>query len=131
VEEEVTQPDAPLQASDVTTVASEAQALVQAETHETAYSPPSSQVAYFHNPKPNYPPAARRRGMEGLVELIVQVDSSGRPIKIDIKHSSGFDVLDREALKSVWRWRFEPARRAGMAVAGEVIVPVRYRLDQG
>jgi len=96
---------------------------------EDSYVPPSSNVAYYHNPKPRYPNAARRRGMEGVVELRVMVDSRGNPAAIEIKQSSGFQVLDREAVKAVWQWRFQAAKRAGMAVAGEVIVPLRYQLD--
>jgi len=96
---------------------------------EESYVPPSSNVAYFHNPKPRYPGAAKRRGMEGVVELRVMVDSSGQPTTMEVKQSSGFQVLDREAIKAVWQWRFQAAKRAGVAVAGEVIVPVRFQLD--
>lgn len=101
----------------------------QAAIAEETYVPPSSNVAYFHNPKPRYPMAAKRRGMEGVVELRVMVDSRGNPAAIEIKQSSGFQVLDREAIKAVWQWRFQAAKRGGLAVAGEVIVPVRYQLD--
>lgn len=96
---------------------------------EEIYVPPSSNVAYHHNPKPYYPSAAKRRGMEGVVELWVMVDSHGQPVGIEVKKSSGFRVLDREAIKAVWQWRFQPAKRAGIAIAGEVVVPVRYLLD--
>ncbi len=100
----------------------------EAIASEELYLPPSSNVAYYQNPKPHYPMAAKRRGMEGVVELRVMVDSRGTPVTIEIKLSSGFQVLDREAIKAVWQWRFQAAKRAGMAVAGEVIVPVRYQL---
>ncbi len=95
-----------------------------------SYAPPSSQIAYGSNPKPNYPQAAKRRGMAGVVELLVLVDEKGAVVTVDLKHSSGFGVLDREALKAVAQWRFEAARRGGVAVAEEVIVPIRFRLDE-
>ena len=101
----------------------------QASIVEEPYVPPSINVAYYHNPKPRYPKAAKRRGMEGVVELQVTVDSRGNPAAIEIKQSSGFQVLDREAIKAVWQWRFQAAKRGGLAVVGEVIVPVRYQLD--
>jgi len=115
----------------IATVAEPVEALQprQAVIAEESYVPPSSNVAYYHNPKPRYPMAAKRRGMEGVVELRVMVDSRGNPAAIEIKQSSGFQVLDREAIKAVWKWRFQAAKRAGLAVAGEVIVPVRYQLD--
>lgn len=97
---------------------------------EGNYTPPSSQTAYGLNPKPNYPEAVRRRGIEGVVQLQVLVDERGVPMAVDIKKSSGFSALDREAFKAVSRWRFEPARRAGVAVAGEVVVPVRFSLEE-
>lgn len=96
---------------------------------EPIYTPPSSSVAYHHNPRPHYPRAAKHRGMEGTVELLVAVDSGGRPTDITIKHSSGFAVLDREALRAVKQWRFEPARRGGLVVTGEVVVPIRFQLQ--
>jgi len=115
----------------IATVAEQIEALQPRQTAiaEAPYVPPSSNVAYYHNPKPRYPMAAKRRGMEGVVELRVMVDSRGNPAAIEIKQSSGFQVLDREAIKAVWQWRFQAAKRAGLAVAGEVIVPVRYQLD--
>lgn len=97
---------------------------------QESYAPPSSQIAYGSNPKPNYPQAAKRRGMAGVVELLVRVDEKGMAVTVELKHSSGFSVLDREALKAVAQWRFEPARRGGVAVAGEVVVPIRFRLDE-
>lgn len=97
---------------------------------QESYVPPSSQIAYGSNPKPNYPQAAKRRGMTGVVELLVRVDETGMAVAVELKHSSGFSVLDREALKAVAQWRFEPARRGGVAVAGEVVVPIRFRLDE-
>ncbi len=95
-----------------------------------SYVPPSSQIAYGSNPKPNYPQAAKRRGMEGVVEVLVRVDEKGMAVAVELKHSSGFSVLDREALKAVAQWRFEPARRGDVAVTGEVVVPIRFRLDE-
>lgn len=106
----------------------------QTKPHEVSidkesYVPASSNVAYYHNPKPRYPSAAKRRGMEGLVELRVVVDSHGQPVSVEVNQSSGFQLLDREAIKAIRQWRFQPATRAGIAVAGEVLVPVHYRLN--
>jgi len=57
------------------------------------------------------------------------VDSRGNPVAIEIKRSSGIQVLDRVVIKAAWQWRFQTEKCAGMAGSGEVIVPVRYRLD--
>jgi len=48
-----------------------------------------------------YPRAARRRGMQGTVILDVVVNASGEIIKVKIVRSSGFDILDNAAVKTV------------------------------
>jgi periplasmic protein TonB len=95
------------------------------------YTPPSSGAAYLNNPKPVYPVAARRRGMEGLVRLEVEVSAHGHPVSVTIKESSGSRILDVSARDAVKRWRFEPARHMGRAVAARVEVPIRFQLSDG
>ena len=119
--------DIPVAAEPAVAEAPPAQPVASAQRH----TPPSSEVAYHRNPDPHYPRAARRRGMEGVVELAVTVDRDGLPLEIRIRQSSGFEVLDREAQRAVRQWRFEPARRGGIAVTGEVVVPIRFRLQAG
>ncbi|MDR1490869.1 MAG: energy transducer TonB [Desulfovibrio sp.] len=82
----------------------------------------------FVNSKPVYPELARQRGQEGLVILGVDVDERGNAVRVAVRHSSGFSLLDDAALKRVGRWRFRPAKVAGRSVAGHVLVPVEFRL---
>lgn len=84
--------------------------------------------AYLKNPPPRYPASARKRRLEGVVYLQVQVSAQGTVQEIKIQSSCGHHQLDREAVKTVRTWRFIPAKRNGVAQAGEVIVPVRFRL---
>ncbi len=84
---------------------------------------------YLRNPHPSYPEAARRARQEGLVQLRVRVDASGRVASATITSSSGFPQLDERALSTVRdRWSFNPARIAGVAIASEVIIPIRFSL---
>ena len=117
------------QARDAVDVLVEQAQLHKASIDKASYVPASSNVAYFHNPTPRYPSAAKRRGMQGLVELRVTVNSHGQPVSVEVNQSSGFQLLDREAIKAIRQWRFQPAQRAGIAVAGEVLVPVHYLLN--
>jgi protein TonB len=71
---------------------------------------------------PYYPPAARRRGIEGSVLLRVRFDAGGRPEDIAVAASSGSEMLDQAAREAVQRWRF----RGG--AAGTIDVPVAFRL---
>jgi protein TonB len=117
-------PDAPGTETDATAVTDDA-----AQDPATLYTPPDGKAAYLHNPLPRYPRDARRRRIEGTVVLDVTVDAAGRPARVEVQSSSGFPMLDRAALEAVGGWRFEPARRRGVAIAGDVRVPVVFRLE--
>ncbi|MDT8283448.1 MAG: energy transducer TonB [Gammaproteobacteria bacterium] len=99
-------------------------------TEKESYIAPSSYAAYLDNPKPSYPRIAKLRGMEGIVKLRVKVGIDGQPVTVDLQQSSGFSALDDAAIKVVRHWRFEPARRAGIKVAGEAIVPIQFKLNK-
>jgi periplasmic protein TonB len=83
---------------------------------------------YLRNPPPEYPPAARRRGYEGTVVLEVLVDRKGKVRDQRLFESSGHDLLDRAAMRSVKGWEFEPARHGEEAVEMWVKVPLTFRL---
>lgn len=78
---------------------------------------------------PTYPPVARRRNEEGVVVLRALVSPGGSTQRIEIWRSSGFYRLDDAARTAVEGWNFEPARKAGLAVASWVQVPIRFQLD--
>jgi periplasmic protein TonB len=89
---------------------------------------PGFRLGTAQNPLPRYPSIARRRGIEGRVVLRVQVDAEGHPAQVVVLASSSHEVLDKAALRALRKWRFEPAKRAGIAIAGQVDVPVSFRL---
>ena len=86
-------------------------------------------VKYLHTPKPDYPPAARRRGLEGTVLLRVLVNPEGAAGETRLIGPSGTDSLDQAALAAVQRWRFVPAREGAVAIAHWVDIPITFRLD--
>ena len=87
-----------------------------------------SDVAYLHNPKPAYPPIARRLGIEGTVMLRILVSAEGAPEQSRIIASSGTEALDAAALEAVQRWRFVAARDGRVAIAHWVDVPISFKL---
>jgi protein TonB len=89
---------------------------------------PHFNVAYLNNPRPAYPPIARRLGLEGLVLLRVDVSPGGAPEKIVVAQSSGAALLDEAAVKAVQGWTFVPARRGDTPIAHPVEVPIRFQL---
>lgn len=94
----------------------------------TTFIPADSRPYLLENPKPVYPAAARRRGMQGVVLLSVAVTKEGYVDKIDILQTSGFKVLDRSAVKSVKSWRFIPARMGEKNVSSQMEIPIRFIL---
>jgi len=83
------------------------------------------------NPKPKYPKIARKRGWQGRVILSVDVDANGQPRDVQIAQSSGHKILDRAALKTVRKWTFKPAQKAGFSVASTLRIPIRFDLMNG
>ncbi len=84
---------------------------------------------YLRNPHPSYPEEARRARQEGAVQLRIRVSADGSVLSATITRTSGFPQLDERALSTVReRWKFKPARVAGVAIASEVIVPIRFSL---
>lgn len=94
----------------------------------SAAAPPRYSGAGLANPAPRYPFLARRRGQEGRVVLRVRVNPNGQAEAVSIQESSGYHLLDEAALETVRQWRFVPAHKANLTVAGLVDVPVSFRL---
>jgi protein TonB len=80
------------------------------------------------NRPPHYPAAARRRGQAGLVVILVRVRADGSVESATVAASSGYALLDRAAREAVEDWRFRAAHQAGLSQAGEVEIPIRFRL---
>lgn len=89
---------------------------------------PVQMPAYLNNKPPEYPSMARKRGFEGKVILRVRVLSSGNPQELEIKDSSGYEILDEAALEAVEKWKFKPATRGGSPVDSWVEIPIRFEL---
>ncbi len=82
-------------------------------------------------PSPRYPALSLRNGEEGTVLLLVKVDATGKPIDVELKKSSGYRELDKNAMKHVLAtWRFHPAMHQGIAIPAMALVPVNYKIDQ-
>lgn len=84
---------------------------------------------YERNPKPAYPEAARRRGYQGTVILLVLVLRDGSPGWVQIAKGSGYTLLDEAAKEAVARWRFVPALLGEEPVEMEVEVPILFKLE--
>ena len=89
---------------------------------------PDLQAAYKDNPKPAYPKAAFRLGVEGTVDIAVEVNADGSVSAVKVAQSSGNEWLDQSALDTVKTWRFRSARKDGALSKSVVKVPITFRL---
>jgi len=84
---------------------------------------------YAQNPKPTYPQEAREKGYEGEVILRVEVLPNGRVGQIEVKNSSGYELLDRSALTAVRQWKFVPAKKGETPIPLWVNIPIKFQLQ--
>ncbi len=85
---------------------------------------------YKTNPAPLYPRIAKKRGYQGQVLLLVIVSKQGTVKKVTISKSSGHQVLDKSALKTVKQWHFYPGTKDGKPVEMSVTIPIRFNLKR-
>jgi iron complex outermembrane recepter protein len=73
----------------------------------------------------HYPPSALARREAATVVLLVTVGVEGDVTDIEVAESAGAE-FDRAARDALARWRFEPARRDGVAVPARISVPFHF-----
>lgn len=71
-------------------------------------------------PPPRYPVFARQRNWSGAVAVALVLDAGGSVREAYIERSSGFDVLDHEALTA--------ARQSRFRLPGNLTPPLRGRI---
>lgn len=94
------------------------------------YTPPQwENVAYLNNPTPEYPEISQQRGEQGTVKIKAVISATGIVIDAEIWQSSKFSHLDSKALETIKKWKFIPAKSNQQNVQAEVIIPVRFILN--
>ena len=78
---------------------------------------------------PPYPYTARRRGIEGAVQVRFLVDERGRVQHLQVTGAKPPGVFEESVLRTVPRWRFQPGRKDGQAVATWVETTIRFKLE--
>lgn len=118
-------------------VSAEAPAPVPAPAAEAvpqaaAEAPPRQRVAADHSAcaRVPHPAVLRERGIEGRVQLRVQVGADGRARQVQLQGSSGWRLFDEAALAQVRDCRFRPALEGDAAVESWVEFAVRFALNQ-
>lgn len=77
---------------------------------------------------PEYPAGLVESGVHGTVLLSALVSSAGRVEDIQVKATSGSELLDKSAVSAVSSWTFEPAKRGSEAISSFFEIPVRFEI---
>ncbi len=78
-----------------------------------------------------YPAFARRQGWEGRVDVLVRLERDGRLNALRIVRSSGYRVLDEDALLTLQRIGAIPQARPWLrGYSVDMQLPVHYRLTE-
>ncbi len=79
-----------------------------------------------------YPPVARRNGWQGRVDIVVRLDHEGRLDGLRIVRSSGYAILDQDALLTLQKIGSIPQARTWLrGYSYDTQLPVLYRLTEG
>ena len=94
---------------------------------ENVFSALTPAVEYA--PRPAYPANAAERGLEGFVDLMVDIDVNGFPTNIRVTHSTS-SHFEKNAIQAAEGTRFRPAKYNGrVVVRKDFSYRVKFRLD--
>jgi TonB family protein len=76
--------------------------------------------------EPKYPEVARKRGIEGWVELAFTVTPTGTVEDVEVRNASPQEIFDDAAIRAIKQWKFVPVERNGQVVAQRAMVRLRF-----
>jgi protein TonB len=89
----------------------------------------ASAVQYLTPPTLTYPLQSKRLRESGQVTLRVLIESNGRPSRIEVHATSGYQRLDDAAVAAMRTARFKPYMENGQPLAVWVQTPIRFDLE--
>ena len=78
---------------------------------------------------PLYPPAAKRRNIEGWIKVTFLVDEQGQVDRVSVLAAEPEGIFDQAVLRCVSAWRFKPGTKGGVAVKALVEQTITFRLE--
>jgi TonB family protein len=88
-----------------------------------APAPPAPSPAL---PAPAYPKEALAQHINGKVVLLIDIDAQGNPTNVVVDKSEPAGVFDQASIDAARKWKFQPAVKDGIPVAGRISVPVQF-----
>lgn len=77
----------------------------------------NQQALPLHRVEPTYPARALQRGIEGYVVLRFSIDETGRPTDIEVVEAKPKRTFEREAMRALKNWKYQPKLLDGKAVS--------------
>jgi len=79
----------------------------------------------IHSPDPDYPDLPQDTEPNGVVVMLIGVDSRGRVEPVRVVRSSA-PVFEKSAVTTVKTWHFKPAKKDGKAVPVQITVEMKF-----
>jgi protein TonB len=95
-------------------------------TGSGVYDLTSAGLTVLRQVDPVYPDFARRARIQGIVVLLMTVDESGQPLRVQVLE--GHSVFHEAAVLAARQWRFEPARLEGRPVSASFRLTLKFSL---
>lgn len=77
----------------------------------------NQQAMPLYRVEPRYPTKALKRGAEGYVVMKFTIDPTGKPIDVEVVEANPKRMFEREAVRAVKKWKYQPKVVDGTAVA--------------
>ncbi|MFA0046027.1 energy transducer TonB [Vibrio sp. 10N.261.51.F11] len=77
----------------------------------------NQQAMPLYRVEPRYPAKALKRGAEGYVIMSFTIDETGRPIDIQVTDANPRRMFEREAMRALKKWKYQPKVVDGKAIA--------------
>lgn len=79
--------------------------------------------------EPRYPSQALFSGLEGQIDVLVQIDAHGEVVEAAIARSEADRLLEDAALAASRQFRFRPAMQGNLPVAASMLIPFHFAVD--
>ncbi|MEZ9448977.1 energy transducer TonB [Vibrio splendidus] len=76
----------------------------------------NQQALPLYRVEPRYPAKALKRGAEGHVIMSFTIDETGRPIDIQVTDANPRRMFEREAMRALKKWKYQPKVVDGKAI---------------
>jgi protein TonB len=80
--------------------------------------------------KPEYPPIARKAGVEGKVILQIVIDEQGNVLTADVVFSQPSGIFEEAAIKAIMQWKFKPAKQRDKPIKVRMAWPMEFSLKE-